>query len=100
MTLDVTVFLAFLAGIALGGFYFLSLWWTVKRLPDSERPALLTVQSYIVRLGVVLPCFYLVMWGRWERMAGCMAGFIISRLILTRWIRNAPRGSEVSIWKS
>lgn len=76
--------LAFAAGLGLGLFYFGGLWLTVQRLPRSRHPGLLTLGSLIVRLGVTLPGFYLVMAGRWERLLVCLAGFLVVRLVLVR----------------
>ncbi|HDP24111.1 MAG TPA: ATP synthase subunit I [Deltaproteobacteria bacterium] len=100
MIIDLFVLLAFCAGLGLGVFYFLGLWWTIQRLPDARSPGLLMLKSTVLRLAVVLPCFYLVMSGRWERMAFCLLGFILARMVLTRWIKNSPhKQQEVSAWK-
>jgi len=79
-----TLFLAFVAGLVLGLFYFGGLWLTVQRLPQSRHPGLLTLASLVVRLGVTLAAFYLVMGGRWERLLVCLAGFLLVRFLLVR----------------
>ncbi len=75
---------AFAAGLLLGLFYFGGLWLTVQRLPRSEHPGMLTLVSLIIRLGVTLAGFYLVMAGRWERLLVCLAGFLLVRIVLVR----------------
>ncbi|HPA84363.1 MAG TPA: ATP synthase subunit I [Deltaproteobacteria bacterium] len=75
---------AFVAGMALGLAYFIILWASLQRLPSSRTPFRLMIFSYIARLFLVLPGFYLVMNHRWERVASALAGFIIMRSILTR----------------
>ncbi len=80
----ITLFLAFVAGLAVGLFYFGGLWLTVQRLPQAKHPGLLTLMSLIIRLGVTLLVFYLVMAGRWERLLVCLAGFLLVRLVLVR----------------
>jgi len=85
--------IACISGIVLGLFYFGGLWLTVKRLPFSARPALLTLCSYLGRLVVVLSGFYLVMAGSWERLLAVMFGFMGMRIILVRiW---KPAGNEL-----
>ena len=76
--------LAFAAGLVLGAFYFIALWKTVKRLPDTSRPLRLMLGSFALRMAVVLPGFYFVMGGHWQRLATALMGFILMRMILTR----------------
>jgi F1F0 ATPase subunit 2 len=75
---------AFAAGLALGAFYFIALWQTVRRLPSEKSPARLMLMSFVLRMAVLLAGFYLIMGGEhWERLAAAMLGFIIIRKILT-----------------
>jgi len=76
--------IVFAAGMALGGFYFTVLWRTVRRLPEASSPARLLLTSLLLRMGVLLPAFYLLMAGRWERIVVTLVGFIVMREILTR----------------
>ena len=46
--------MAWAAGLALGGFFFLGLWWTVRWGLVSPRPALLFLASVLLRMGVTL----------------------------------------------
>jgi len=87
----IPLLLAFAAGIAVGFFYFGGLWLTVQRLPQSRRPAVLSLVSLIIRLGLTLAVFYLVMAGRWERLLVCLAGFLLMRFVLVRRWRPAPQ---------
>jgi F1F0 ATPase subunit 2 len=75
---------AFAAGLVLGAFYFIALWRTVERLPDTPRPLRLMLGSFFVRMAVLLPGFYFVMSGHWERLIMALAGFILMRKLLTR----------------
>jgi len=75
---------AFAAGLALGAFYFITLWQTVKRLPDTPSPLRLMLGSFALRMAVVLPGIYFVMGGQWDRLAMALIGFILMRMILTR----------------
>lgn len=87
--LDSTMFMAvagiFIAGLALGAFYFIALWKTVQRLPAAQSPARLMFGSFVARTGVVLAGFYFIMaGGRWELLAAALTGFIFMKIILTR----------------
>jgi F1F0 ATPase subunit 2 len=75
---------AFAVGLALGAFYFATLWRTVRQLPATHSPARLMLVSFVLRMAVVMAGFYLVMGGEhWERLVSAMLGFIIIRKILT-----------------
>jgi F1F0 ATPase subunit 2 len=82
--------LAFIAGIAIGIFYFAGLWWTVQRLPSTQRPALLPVASFIGRTFVTALAFYLVMDGSWQRLLVSLLGFVVARALLTRRLKPSP----------
>jgi F1F0 ATPase subunit 2 len=70
--------------LVLGAFYFIALWRTVRKLPDTPRPLRLMLGSFVVRIAVVLPGFYFVMSGHWERLVMALIGFIVARKVLTR----------------
>lgn len=76
--------LVFVVGLALGFLYFRFLWLTVRRLSSSPRPVRLLLISFIVRLGLVLSGFYLIMDGHGERLFITLLGFIAAREICKR----------------
>jgi len=78
-----------LAGLGLGMLFFGGLWITVRALPKSRHPAVLVLASFWIRTGVVVGGLLLAMDGLWQRALACLAGFIIARVLLSRWI---PRG--------
>ncbi|MBW2036981.1 MAG: ATP synthase subunit I [Deltaproteobacteria bacterium] len=78
--------LSLAAGIGLGFFYFGGLWLTVRRLPEVQRPTLLSLCSFIGRLGLTMVGFYFVMDGHWERLMICLLGFLAIRNLLVRWL--------------
>ena len=76
--------MAFAIGLGLGAFFFGGLWWTVKRLTESEHPALLFAGSFVLRTAVVILGIYVASGNEWPRIAVCVAGFIAARVLLTR----------------
>lgn len=76
--------LAALAGAGLGALHFGGLWWTVRRLPTSERPGLLMAGSLVLRLVLLAAGVFLVGQGRWENLAACLAGFVAARSVMVR----------------
>ena len=78
-----------LTGLFLGGFFFGGLFLTVERGFAVKRPALVFLGSWLARMTVVLGVLYLVAAGRWERLLVCVAGFLIARVVLIRFIRAA-----------
>jgi F1F0 ATPase subunit 2 len=80
----VYLILSFSAGMALGAFYFLSLWKTLQKVSDAPSPGFMMLKSYLIRTSVVLCGFYLVMDGHWQRAVAALVGFVVMRMILTR----------------
>ena len=81
------ILLAFLAGAGIGIFFFGGLWLTVRRITTSERPAGLTLASFLVRMGVTVTAFYFVMGGHWERLASALLGVLLVRILMVRHVR-------------
>ena len=73
--------LPFAGGLVLSGAYFAVLWLTVRRLPQAPRPLLTLGISFLLRVSILIGGFYLLIQGRWERLAACMAGFFIARTV-------------------
>jgi len=72
-----------LAGAALGSFFYLGLWLTVRALPDVRHPVLLTLASFWIRTLVVLASFLYLIQGHWQYAAACVLGFVIGRLTIS-----------------
>jgi F1F0 ATPase subunit 2 len=89
------VAVALVAGLGLGLFYFGGLWLTIRRLPTSRHPALLTLGSFVGRLLVTLLGFYVVTGGRWELLLSSLVGFLVMRTILVyQWGPPDSGGAE------
>jgi F1F0 ATPase subunit 2 len=95
MTEALRLISSFIAGLLLGAFFFGGLWWTVRKGVESERVALWFFGSMLLRTGVVMLGFYLLLDDSWQRMLAGLFGFFIARLIVTRLTREAeqPRPS-------
>lgn len=72
------------AGTVLGVFFFGGLHWTVRKGLSSRSPALWFLASLVLRTVVTLLGFYFVSGGNVPRLAACMLGFVLSRLIIER----------------
>ncbi len=77
--------LAFGGGLVLGTAFHLGLWWTVRCGLDAKRSALWFPASLLLRMGGTLAGFYLIGAGRWERYMACLAGFLVARMLVTRF---------------
>ncbi len=82
-----TLVLAWLAGGALGAFFFGGLWWTVQKSLASTRPALWVFGSLLLRMGVTMTGFYFVAGDSWQRMLSCLVGVVMARQIVMRLTR-------------
>ena len=82
----------FIAGLALGLFYFAGLWLTISRLTQTGNPALLFLASFVGRMMVVIAGIFLISNGQWQRIAACLVGVVLMRVLLTRHLapRTAP----------
>lgn len=87
MTETLTLVLAWIAGGALGAFFFGGLWWTVRKSLASDKPALWVFVSLLLRMGVTMGGFYLVGGGDWQRLLSCLVGFVMARQLVTRLTR-------------
>lgn len=98
MTEAISLVLAVLAGVVLGAFFFGGLWWTVNRSMVSAQPALLILGSFLLRSVVVVGGFYLALQGGWKCLVACLAGFLVSRALLTRIIgKRAPKTASETL---
>lgn len=73
-------------GMVLGLFFFLGLWWTVRKAVHARVPALWFLLSMLLRFALVLGGFYLVGRGNMQALLLCLGGFIVIRLIMQRYI--------------
>ena len=80
----VSIILSLLAGVALGGFFYGGLWFTVQRLPLSQHPALLALASFCIRSLIVLGGLVLVMKQRWQYGLIALVGFTSGRLMISK----------------
>lgn len=71
------------AGIALGGVFFVGLRWTVQTIVTASNPVPWFLTSLLLRMGIVLAGFYFVGGGRWDRLVACFVGFVAARVIVT-----------------
>jgi F1F0 ATPase subunit 2 len=82
--------LALIAGLLLGVFFFGGLWWTVQKGVASRTPALWFLGSLLLRTFVILAGFYFAAQGHWSRLAACLIGFVIARVIVVKRFSQAP----------
>ncbi len=82
--------IAILAGLALGGFFFGGLWWTVRRLPDARHPATLALTSFLVRTVVTAGGLFVAADGRVGPLAAGLAALLAVRFVLVRRLGPAP----------
>ena len=84
--------LALLLGVSLGAMFYGGLWWTVRKVVSSQRPARWIFGSLLVRTGIALTGFYFILRNHWGRLPVCLLGFIITRMLVTRlaWAPEKP----------
>ncbi|MBE2202300.1 MAG: ATP synthase subunit I [Anaerolinea sp.] len=75
---------SFLVGILIGALYFSGLWYTVRQLPASRRPALLLIGSYVLRLALLVGAIYLLTGNHWSHLLSALTGVLLARTFLIR----------------
>ncbi|NDP64336.1 ATP synthase subunit I [Polaromonas sp.] len=80
--------LSWLAGAALGAFFFGGLWWTVRKSLVSRQPAVWVFCSLLLRMGATMTGFYFVAGADWRRLLACVIGFFMARHIVLRLTRT------------
>ncbi len=85
---------ALFAGALLGVVFFGGLWFTVQRGVTSGTPALWFLGSLLLRTGLILVGFYLAAQGHWSRLAACLVGFLIARVIVVNRLARAPSEAQ------
>lgn len=73
-----------LAGGALGVFFFGGLHWTIVKGLTSKQPAVWFFCSMLLRLFVTLAGFYFVAGVLWNRWLLCLLGFVMARVVIMR----------------
>lgn len=101
MNETLSLVLSWLAGAALGAFFFGGLWWTVRKSLVSRQPAVWVFCSFLLRMGVTMTGFYFVSGSDWQRLLACVIGFFMARHIVLRLTRSpeeilAPKPQEAS----
>jgi F1F0 ATPase subunit 2 len=87
MSINIYSLLYLLVGLGLGLFYFGGLWLTIKNMNQARSPIVLTLGSFILRTGAVfLVLIYVARKGDWGNILILLAGFIVSRIFLSRMI--------------
>lgn len=98
MNETLTIILAGAAGLFFGAIFFGGLWWTVRKGVSSPRPALWFLGSLLLRMGAVLAGFYFVGGGQWQRLLGCLIGFVVARFAVL-WLTRPPVETHTSVAK-
>ena len=78
------------AGAMLGTIFFGLLWWTVRSLATSRRPALLAGISYPIRLAVLAVGLWTIAAGDWQRLIAALVGLLLARSIIVRVTAPVP----------
>lgn len=91
----------FAVGVGTGIYFFVGLWWTVRRLPTTDHPALLMLGSFGGRTGGGLLAFYWVLEGLsggtpWTRLFASLLGFLLARTVLLQRWRPQSRGPALA----
>ncbi|MBK7260573.1 MAG: ATP synthase subunit I [Rubrivivax sp.] len=87
--------LAALGGVALGGFFFGGLWWTLQRTLRSAHVVSWQLASLLVRNAVALGGFWLLCGASWQRWLFCLSGFMVTRMWVLRLTRRSGTMLEV-----
>lgn len=88
--------MAAVGGGFLGTFFFIGLWWTIQKASSSRHPALLFFFSLILRTSVVMVGIYFISHGDWKRLLFSLFGFIVARLVVTKFTQPGEKQVEIT----
>lgn len=91
---------AFCAGCALGAFFSLTLWSSVRKMVDEKTPWHVMFGGYLFRTSVVVAGFFLVMAGSWERLMAALAGFVAAKVVMGRILGREDGRMKGIAWRS
>ena len=83
-----SIFLSFVAGMALGGCFYGGLWLTVRRLATSRYPALLALGSFWVRSLIAVAGLVLLTKLGWQYGSIAAVGLLLSRLVIVKSVQE------------
>lgn len=89
---------SFFLGAVLSAFYFGGLWLTVKRLPRSRQPTILSLSSFVARSLICLVGFYLVTGLGIKAVLICLSGFVLTKMALIHRISLGGRKGGGTRW--
>lgn len=75
-----------LIGLLLGCGFFYALWFTVQKGLQSTLPAAWFLGGILARMATAVAVFYWVSANDMWRLIACLLGFIIGRLLMTKWL--------------
>lgn len=85
------IFISVITGIILGILYFGGLWYTVDHFIGSRKHSpLFVLFSFLLRTATAVAGFYMLLklTGEWQSLAIALAGFVISRIIISRLVNK------------
>jgi|SRR5690554_1165892 len=88
---------ALFVGVVLGVIFFGGLWLTVRKGLSSKKAGLIFISSLIVRMAIVLAGFYFIGAGNWQKMMVCLGGFLIARIVITRFTKKEIAAKNVFV---
>jgi F1F0 ATPase subunit 2 len=88
---------ALVAGVLVGSFFFLGLWYSTQKIGSTNHPFLWTIGSFVVRVGVTLLVFYFVGAGDYKNMLACLLGFIAAKIIILQITKSLDKKSSLTL---
>ena len=93
-SIAVELFTGSLVGACLAAFHLATLWWTVRSVARSSRPALLLAASALVRLTAVAVGFVIVARFHPAAVAAALVAYLATRTFVL--LASRPRAEERS----
>ncbi len=87
--------LPLLGGILMGTLFFGGLWYTILRGMKSSHPEVWFLLSLVIRISLAGAGFVWLSGGHWDRLLACLAGFLLARLVVLRWLPAAYAANDL-----
>ncbi|MEP4892098.1 MAG: ATP synthase subunit I [Aliiglaciecola sp.] len=86
-----SMLIALFAGVVLGISFFYSLWFTVQKGLQSDRPEYWFIGGFVLRMGVSVAGFYFISNQQFWLLISSLVGFLIGRVITNKVLTITPK---------
>ena len=82
------ILLSLIGGFILGFMFFVSLYWSIRKMGDMEKPSMFMVSTSLLRMVVLLVGFYFISGNDGRRFLAALLGSVIAKFAIIYFFKN------------